>query len=1003
MSEIVFQFHHYDKEVYPYGQAGRSMGRGIWLRIFVAILFATQSFVIALPTVEANMVNTSSTSHQISSQSSYVEFSGASGTSVSDLSEAYDGDSTTGSFARIRTYPCENFNNGPACTSGSHGQVDFSIQTTATMSSSFTIDFDHQMVAYCSTSPKVTFSIWNIQTTSWTLMDTESSTGGYNLNRTYSSDYMTSGGEITIRWRAESGCSSTGSNEYILSRLYEFHVYAPDSDGDGVPDFSDQCPNGATGWSSSTGPDHDSDGCHDLVEDSDDDDDGIDDNLDYCQTGHLGWTSASANDHDSDGCNDNVEDNDDDNDTILDVDDSCHFGALFISDSTNDYDSDGCQDETEDSDDDNDTISDNLDNCSKGIKNWISDVSNDNDEDGCRDNDEDDDDDNDGFNDTIEGTCLSDPLDDQSIPINSDGTGDCDELDDDDDDDGTLDSEDDFPFDPSEQVDTDEDGIGNNEDIDDDWDGYDDIEEINCGSDPLNNTSIPANFDGDELCDELDPDDDNDEFNDTIDAFPFNSIEWADFDGDGTGDVADPDDDDDGFADTYEEGCGTNPTDNSSSPQDLDGDGQCDGLDPDVDGDGWSNDLEDDCYSNPTSNLSTPPDMDGDGQCDEEDDDTDGDGWSNIEEDDCNTNALDNSSVPVDLDNNTICDDLEDQNNSNNNNSANNNSGNNSQNTDNNSTMEDPDKDLEINGEPSANSFESPYLLAGLFIAIILILVLIFNTIKQKKSKDNENEEDTSKVLEIAHEAVAAMAQVATATATVSANASSIQNEAIKRQGQVMDGLEANQQDLDDRFEHKVEYPEEFLKSCLSCINNDIKIIPEKLQQWATSVGTEDKSSQVEVRIDIGSTYIPAFCTEVKAREILQQCILHFLSKIGGKGSKLLGGYSPEEKTEVHIEPTFGLTSMMNYQTLLSSLEDLRVICEWACKYLHQECVYVSLVGKTSVGGYVNPLTDIEKAEIKTIRSEHDEVAYTGELGAGDHMAKFEGLEIGKYEEIIKE
>jgi len=313
--------------------------------------------------------------------------------------------------------------------------------------------------------------------------------------------------------------------------------------------------------------------------------------------------------------------------------------------------------------------------------------------------------------------------------------------------------------------------------------------------------------------------------------------------------------------------------------------------------------------------------------------------------------------------------------------------------------MEDPDKDLEINGEPSANIFESPYLLFGSIIAIFMFLVLIF-TIKQRKSKDNENGEDTSKALEIAHDAVTAIAQVATATATVSANASSIQNEAIKRQGQVMDGQGTMIQDLGDRLEHKVEYPEEFLKSCLSCINNEIKIIPEKLQQWATSVGTEDKSSQVEVRIDIGATYRQDVCTEEEAGNYLGQCILHFLSKVGGKGSRLLGGYSPEESTEILLEPSFALTSMMTYQNLLSSLEDLRVICEWACKYLHQKCVYVSLAGKSLEGGYVNPLTDKEKVETESIRTKHSEVAYNKPLK--EENVIFEGLEIGKYQEIKK-
>jgi len=62
-------------------------------------------------------------------------------------------------------------------------------------------------------------------------------------------------------------------------------------------------------------------------------------------------------------------------------------------------------------------------------------------------------------------------------------------LDSDSDDDGVLDGDDAFPLDPSESVDTDGDGIGNNADLDDDNDGYSDVEEIAAGTDPLNASS----------------------------------------------------------------------------------------------------------------------------------------------------------------------------------------------------------------------------------------------------------------------------------------------------------------------------------------------------------------------------------------------------------------------------------------------------------------------------------------------------------------------------------
>lgn len=76
--------------------------------------------------------------------------------------------------------------------------------------------------------------------------------------------------------------------------------------------------------------------------------------------------------------------------------------------------------------------------------------------------------------------------------------------------DGVGDAEDDFPYDPTESIDTDGDGIGNNADEDDDNDGQLDRHEITCGSDSLSNTSLSADLDGDNIPDCHDLDDDND-------------------------------------------------------------------------------------------------------------------------------------------------------------------------------------------------------------------------------------------------------------------------------------------------------------------------------------------------------------------------------------------------------------------------------------------------------------------------------------------------------------
>ena len=65
-----------------------------------------------------------------------------------------------------------------------------------------------------------------------------------------------------------------------------------------------------------------------------------------------------------------------------------------------------------------------------------------------------------------------------------------------------------FPTDATEWVDTDEDAVGDNRDDDDDGDGASDQQEIECGSDPLLDTSVPSDVDSDGICDALDDTDD---------------------------------------------------------------------------------------------------------------------------------------------------------------------------------------------------------------------------------------------------------------------------------------------------------------------------------------------------------------------------------------------------------------------------------------------------------------------------------------------------------------
>ncbi|MDB2367776.1 putative Ig domain-containing protein [Candidatus Poseidoniales archaeon] len=333
----------------------------------------------------------------------------------------------------------------------------------------------------------------------------------------------------------------------------------------------------------------------------------------------------------------------------------------------------------------------------------------------------DDDDDNDGFPDVSEDACGSDSLDANSIPNDMDGDTICDGDDDDKDGDGienvnetgalgvppgsspiNPDTDGDgicdgpespvtsnctagpdmFPLDPSAWEDTDGDGYPNElfppsnstppleEDLDDDNDGWTDIDEVNCGTDPVNVTDVPIDLNGDGVCDVLDldwdddgipnanetdtgiyndpsdmgtdpwnPDTDGDGFcdgpfavfngTDTVciggpDPFPLDPTMPFDTDGDGlpnelpedyVGNLEeDLDDDNDGYSDVSELNCDSNPLNASSTPtNDLDGDGICDAQDDDVDGDGLSNATEQDTNS---TSLFNNADTDGDGICD---------------------------------------------------------------------------------------------------------------------------------------------------------------------------------------------------------------------------------------------------------------------------------------------------------------------------------------------------------------------------------------------------
>ena len=185
-----------------------------------------------------------------------------------------------------------------------------------------------------------------------------------------------------------------------------------------------------------------------------------------------------------------------------------------------------------------------------------------------------------------------------------------------------------------------------NTNIDDDSDGFDNVSEIERGSEPRQQTS---DFDGDGIPNESDSDDDNDGIADAYDAFPLNASEAVDTDGDGIGDNRDRDDDNDSILDIDDKF----PLDANES-LDLDLDGLGNSVDLDDDGDGTI-DLEDPQPSNP--NITGNEDSDGDGYRDLDDafpynisehSDSDGDGiGDNADNDD------DNNGVP-DAQDNTI-------------------------------------------------------------------------------------------------------------------------------------------------------------------------------------------------------------------------------------------------------------------------------------------------------------------------------------------------------------
>ena len=405
-----------------------------------------------------------------------------------------------------------------------------------------------------------------------------------------------------------------------------------DSDGDGVTDDLDLCPD------TPSGEDVDSNGCSDSQ--LDDDNDGVNNDVDQCPDTPSGETV------DTNGCSDSQLD--DDNDGVNNDVDQCPDTP-----SGETVDTNGCSDSQ--LDDDNDGINNDLDQCPDTPSGENVDAN------GCSDSQLDDD--NDGVNNDVDqcpdtpsgenvdtNGCSDSQLDDDNDGINNDvdqcpdtpsgetvDANGCSDSQLDDDNDGVNNDVDQCPDTPSgetvdtngcsdSQLDDDNDGVNNDLDQCPDTPSGENVDANGCSDSQLDDDNDGVNNDVDQCpntpqgevvdsngCSNSQLDDDNDGVNNDVDECP-DTPDGETVDENGCSNSQTPDSDGDGITDGDEDDNGTDSND-PCDPIQAPGYSDFNAASPiwggaDCDGDGVDNINE---FANGTDPYSVSDDTDGDG------------------------------------------------------------------------------------------------------------------------------------------------------------------------------------------------------------------------------------------------------------------------------------------------------------------------------------------------------------------------------------------------------